>query len=37
MPDPGAEFAQIPGHLAGFVRVADVGASGGGIFAKMKA
>lgn len=37
MPDPWAEFAQIPDHLAEFVRVADVGASGGGILAKMKA
>ena len=37
MPDPGPEFAQIPGHLAGVALGGEVGASGGGILAKMKA
>ncbi|MEY3961285.1 MAG: hypothetical protein RIR14_1939 [Pseudomonadota bacterium] len=36
MPDPETEFAQIPGDPPKGALVADPGASGGGIWAKMK-
>lgn len=37
MPEGAAEFAQIPGHLAGRARMAAVAASGGNVWASVKA